>query len=195
MFDESVSVFVPSTSNICVLIRLFSFKPEYKASWEKEPEGRLSGSLKIAYHDPDAWTICNIFTDGFCNSGLYQLPLFKGGPSKDCLSDLEDVGLSGGCLKDLLEEGMIKPLVGSHGNAVLELQVIDGHFTDETFWSQSPELEHTEFLDLVGGRDNCSFKVKMGKTWQDFILNSFPQKMKIKGPSSKKYLQVGVPKP
>ena len=74
--DESVSVFVPKMENVAVVLRLYSFKPEYTASWEKEPEGRLTGSLDIGYGTPDAWTICSIFTDKYCDSGVYQLPLF-----------------------------------------------------------------------------------------------------------------------
>ena len=188
--DESVSVFVPKMENVAVVLRLYSFKPEYTASWEKEPEGRLTGSLDIGYETPDAWTICSIFTDKYCDSGVYQLPLFKGGPSKDCFSDLEEMGFSLGCLKDLMEEGLIKPLTGPKGNAVLTLKVMDGHFTDDTFWSHSPEFEHDELLELVGGKKNCCMEVEAGKTWQDFVLSSFPQKVKIKGPSSKKYVEV-----
>ena len=84
----------------------------------------------------------------------------------------------------------MKPLSSSKGNAVLTLKVMDGHFTDGTWWRHSQEFEHSELLDLVGGKENCCMEMEMGKTWQDFILNSFQQKVKIKGPSSKKYIQV-----
>ena len=51
------------------LVRIFSFKPEYKLSWEKEPEGKLSGNLAIDADEPDAWTILSIQDGEYVKSG------------------------------------------------------------------------------------------------------------------------------
>ena len=60
-------------------------KPEYRASWEKEPAGKLTGSLKIKFDSPDAWTLCDL------SSGHHYLPLFRG-DLPGCLQHLQTAG-------------------------------------------------------------------------------------------------------
>ena len=60
-------------------------KPEYRASWEKEPAGKLTGSLKIKFDSPDAWTLCDL------SSGHHYLPLFRGDLT-GCLEHLQTAG-------------------------------------------------------------------------------------------------------
>ena len=84
--DDLNSLIIPSLENTAVygffvflknyihtmfviLVRIFSFKPEYKLSWEKEPEGKLSGNLAIDADEPDAWTIFSIQDGEYVKSG------------------------------------------------------------------------------------------------------------------------------
>ena len=86
------------------LVRIFSFKPEYKLSWEKEPEGKLSGNLAIDADEPDAWTIFSIQDGEYVKSGntfllsfwifnnffegYHHAPLFKGSRDEMVMSSL-----------------------------------------------------------------------------------------------------------
>ena len=66
-------------------MKFFTVKPEYRASWEKEPAGKLSGSLKLKFDSPDAWTVCDL------SSGHHYLPLFRG-DLPGCLQHLQTSG-------------------------------------------------------------------------------------------------------
>ena len=68
-------------------VKLYSVKPEYRASWEKEPAGKLTGSLKIKFDSPDAWTVCDL------SSGHHYLPLFRG-DLPGCLEHLQTAGFT-----------------------------------------------------------------------------------------------------
>ena len=91
-----------------ILVRIFSFKPEYKLSWEKEPEGKLSGNLAIDADEPDAWTIFSIQDGEYVKSGntfllsfwifnnffegYHHAPLFKGSRDEMVMSSLNEAG-------------------------------------------------------------------------------------------------------
>ena len=85
---------VQPTESIVAIVRFFSFKPEYTASWEKEPEGRIGGSLQIDSNSPEAWTLCPLFSGDYLRSGYHYLPLFKGDITDDVLTDLQQFGVS-----------------------------------------------------------------------------------------------------
>lgn len=73
-------------------MKFYSFRPEYTASWDKEPEGRLGGSLDIHVTSPDAWSVCPVFSDGYTVQGYHHLPLFKGDVTQDVLKALKQSG-------------------------------------------------------------------------------------------------------
>ena len=80
-------------------MRIFSFKPEYKVSWDKEPLGKLSGSLTIDSLEPDAWTVFQPWEGDTVVSGYHHVPLFKGAPSDIVWSDIRESGCNPDTLK------------------------------------------------------------------------------------------------
>ena len=80
-------------------MRFYSFKPEYTASWEKEPEGRLGGNLDIDVKTPDGWSLCPLFSGGQLRSGYHHLPLFRGDVPHDVIRGLKQSGCSAETLK------------------------------------------------------------------------------------------------
>ena len=93
--DESHLMTVPGrTDSIVAVVRFYSFKPEYTASWEKQPEGRLGGNLQIDVNNPEAWSLCPLFSGDYIRSGYHYLPLFKGDLADDVLSDVQQFGVS-----------------------------------------------------------------------------------------------------
>ena len=94
--DESHLICLPilQTESIVALVRFYSFKPDYTASWEKQPEGRLGGSLEIDIKNPDAWSLCPLFSGDYLRSGYHYLPLFKGDIAEDAFTDLQQFGVS-----------------------------------------------------------------------------------------------------
>ena len=68
-------------------------------SWDKEPEGKLSGQLVIASMDPDAWTVFSPFEEDFFVSGYHYVPLFKGSPGDLVWSNIRESGCNPGTLK------------------------------------------------------------------------------------------------
>ena len=73
------------------------------ASWEKEPEGRLGGRLDVDINSPEGWTVCPVFSDGYCRSGYHHLPLFKGDLSHEVLTSLRQQGCQANTLRVLLK--------------------------------------------------------------------------------------------
>ena len=59
---------------------MFSIKPEFGPSWEKEPQGSLKGQLTIKYPEPEAWGLTTIFRGKYVEPGIYKIPLFKKAP-------------------------------------------------------------------------------------------------------------------
>ena len=68
-------------------------KPEYKAGWEKEPGGKVTGNLKINFDSPEAWTLFSLSEGNFVSSGYHYLPLFRGDIA-GCLHHLQTRGYS-----------------------------------------------------------------------------------------------------
>ena len=190
--DQGFPVHLSKTKNIAALIRIFSFKPEYVASWEKEPEGRINGSLQISYGSPDAWAVVPVFSGNYSDSGLHQVPLFKGGPVAGCLAILQDLGCTLEAVKMMLKKGQVTPLSCSRGNTTLTLKIMDGHFTDSTWWKENKDMEVSTMLEAIGGKQSCCLEVEKGKSWQDYVLSSLPPKVQKKGASHKKYKQVAA---
>lgn len=93
-----------------------------------------------------------------------------------------------------MTEKMIKPIIKDKGNPVLVMKIMDGHFTDETWWrsaSSDASFHHYEMLEALGGENSSCLEINQnGKVWQDFILNSLPPKVRRKGPGSDKYIEV-----
>ena len=73
---------------------------------------------------------------------------------------------------------------------------MDGHFEDETWWPRSSHEEHFQhyqLLQLFGGKEAaCLQPSTSGRVWQDFILDSLPEKIRKKREKSKKYIEVGL---
>ena len=97
-------------------------------------------------------------------------------------------------VQGLLTEKMIKPLAKDKENPVLVVKIIDGHFTDDTWWSSASSealFHHYDMLEALGGKNSSCLEINQnGKVWQDFILNSLPPKVRRKGPGSDKYIEV-----
>ena len=93
-----------------------------------------------------------------------------------------------------MEEKIIKPISKDKVNSVLVIKILDGHFTDDTWWnfsSTGQEFHHYDLLEAVGGKSMSCLEVNHnGRGWQDFILDSLPQKVRRKGPGSTKYVEV-----
>ena len=73
---------------------------------------------------------------------------------------------------------------------------MDGHFEDETWWPRSSLEEQFQLyqsLQLFGGKEAaCLQPSTSGRVWQDFILDSLPEKIRKKREKSKKYIEVGL---
>ena len=76
------------------------------------------------------------------------------------------------------------------------VKVMDGHFDDQTWWPRSSAEEpfhHYHSLQLFGGKDAACLETgTSGRAWQDFILDSLPEKIRKKREKSKKYKEVGL---
>ena len=92
----------------------------------------------------------------------------------------------------MIKKGQVTPLSSSKGNTMLTLKIMDGHFTDSTWWRDTQELDYSTLLEAVGGKETFCLDAEKGKRWQDFVLSSLPAKVQKKGASHKKYLQVIV---
>ena len=99
--DELFPIVLASPENKLLIFKIYSFKPEYKASWGKEPEGKLAGDLDIDSSRPDLWSVMPLMKSGDINvnSGLHFLPLFKGGPTLECLKKIRVSGCTPKTLK------------------------------------------------------------------------------------------------
>ena len=97
-------------------------------------------------------------------------------------------------LQGLLRDKMIKPLSKDKENPVLVMKIMDGHFTDDTWWSSASSeavFHHYDLLEALGGKDSSCLEINQnGKVWQDFVLNSLPPKVRRKGPGSDRYIEV-----
>ena len=99
--DELFPIVLASPENKLLIFKIYSFKPEYKASWGKEPEGKLAGDLDIDSSRPDLWSVMPLMKSGDVNvnSGMHFLPLFKGGPTLGCLTKIRASGCTPKTLK------------------------------------------------------------------------------------------------
>ena len=99
--DELFPIVLASPENKLLIFKIYSFKPEYKASWGKEPEGKLAGDLDIDSSRPDLWSVMPLMKSGDVNvnSGMHFLPLFKGGPTFGCLTKIRASGCTPKTLK------------------------------------------------------------------------------------------------
>ena len=97
-------------------------------------------------------------------------------------------------VQGLLRDKMIKPLSKDKENPVLVMKIMDGHFTDHTWWSSASSeavFHHYDLLEALGGKDSSCLEINQnGKVWQDFVLNSLPPKVRRKGPGSDRYIEV-----
>ena len=95
----------------------------------------------------------------------------------------------------MIEEKVIKPISKEKGTSVLVMKILDGHFTDQTWWNYSSadqEFHHYDLLEAVGGKNNSCLEVNHnGRVFQDFILDALPEKVRRKGTGSIRYVEVG----
>ena len=93
-------------------------------------------------------------------------------------------------------EKSIKQISSEKGNSVVMVKVMDGHFEDDSWWPRSSVEEHFHhygLLDLFGGKEAaCLQPGTSGRAWQDFILDSLPEKIRKKREKSNKYKEVGL---
>ena len=83
-------------------MKVYSFKPEYQASWSKKPAGSLGGSLDIEVSSPELWTMVPVASSeagDTVRSGHHYLPLFKGGPLPSTLNTIKTEGCTVETLK------------------------------------------------------------------------------------------------
>ena len=102
VWEDELSPFIlASPENKLVILKMYSFKPEYKASWGKEPEGKMAGDLDIDSSRPDLWSVMPLMKSGDINvrSGLHFLPLFKGGPTQECFKKFRTSGCTSKTIK------------------------------------------------------------------------------------------------
>ena len=102
VWEDELSPFIlASPENKLVILKMYSFKPEYKASWGKEPEGKMAGDLDIDSSKPDLWSVMPLMKSGDINvrSGLHFLPLFKGGPTQECFKKFRTSGCTSKTIK------------------------------------------------------------------------------------------------
>ena len=66
------------------------------------------------------------------------------------------------------------------------MKIMDGHFTDDTWWTSASSeavFHHYDLLEALGGKDSSCLEINQnGKVWQDFVLNSLPPKCCSKEP-------------
>ena len=81
-------------------------------------------------------------------------------------------------------EKSIKQISSERGNSVVVVKLMDGHFDDETWWPRSSveeQFHHYQLLQLFGGKEAASLQpCTSGRAWQDFILDSLPEKIRKK---------------
>ena len=83
-------------------MKVYSFKPEYQASWSKKPAGSLGRSLDIEVSSPELWTMVPVASTeagDSVRSGHHYLPLFKGGPLPSTLKTINTEGCTVEALK------------------------------------------------------------------------------------------------
>ena len=74
------------------------------------------------------------------------------------------------------------------------MKIMDGHFTDQTWWSTASSeaaFHHYDLLEALGGKDSSCLEINQnGKVWQDFVLSALPPKVRRKGPVTDRYIEV-----
>lgn len=74
----------------------------------------------------EAWTALPVFSRGYCNTGIYQLPLYQGSPSQIILHSLAQ-GKCGSVMNNLLHKKMIQLVPG----ASVIVRIADGRWDQE----------------------------------------------------------------
>ena len=84
---------------------MYSFKPKYHISWDKEPEGRMTGDLNIDIGNPDLWALVPLMLSGnngdneYVMSGHHYVPVFKSAEQQKCLRAIQLKGFTVETLK------------------------------------------------------------------------------------------------
>ncbi|XP_030061423.1 uncharacterized protein LOC115471750 [Microcaecilia unicolor] len=97
-----------------------------KSSKKATERAEASGGMLGYNLGHKAWTALHVFTNTYCNTGVYQLPLYHGAPSQTVLADLCD-GECIGVLGDLLRRKVIQLVTG----ASLIVRIADGRRSEE----------------------------------------------------------------
>ncbi|XP_060089287.1 uncharacterized protein LOC132567622 isoform X2 [Heteronotia binoei] len=74
----------------------------------------------------EAWTALHVFSRDYCNTGVYQLPLYQGAPSQVILHSLSQ-GKCSSIMNSLLHKNMIKLVEG----ASVLVRIADGRWDEE----------------------------------------------------------------
>ncbi|XP_067324017.1 uncharacterized protein [Anolis sagrei] len=80
----------------------------------------------------EAWTVLHVFSTGYCNTGIYQLPLFQGAPSKIMLASLSQ-GKCSSVMKSMLHKQVIQLVPG----ASVVVRIADGRWDAEFSYTSS----------------------------------------------------------
>ncbi|KAF7253904.1 Coiled-coil domain-containing protein 17, partial [Varanus komodoensis] len=77
-----------------------------------------------------AWTALHVFSRGYCNTGIYQLPLYKGAPSQSVLTSLTQAKCSS-VMKNMLHKKVIQLVSG----ASVIVCIADGRWSEKFRYS------------------------------------------------------------
>ncbi|XP_019383859.1 PREDICTED: uncharacterized protein LOC109305313 [Gavialis gangeticus] len=100
-------------------------------------EGRAAGGESDVLGS-QAWAALHVFSKGYCNTGVYQLPLYQGAPSQPLLVVLSQ-GESRSALKHLAAENKIQLLEG----ASLVARIADGRREEELHTYRAEDIDQS----------------------------------------------------
>ncbi|XP_063003619.1 uncharacterized protein LOC134413366 [Elgaria multicarinata webbii] len=80
--------------------------------------------------ESQAWTVLHVFSRGYCNTGIYQLPLYKGAPSQIMLASLSQ-GKCSSIMKSMLHKKVIQLVPG----ASVIVCIADGRWNEKFRYS------------------------------------------------------------
>ncbi|XP_043940815.1 uncharacterized protein LOC122812829 [Protopterus annectens] len=132
-----------------------------------------------------AWTALGVFLMGYCNTGVYQLPLFHGAPSKSILTALSQ-GECHSVIKDLMDSKSIQLVKGASvivriadGRRDEELQIFTNRDIDQSFlpvdeldaYMAEPKRDAISNLVLHGKAEE-SVKIQLAYRFKQLIYKS-----------------------
>ncbi|CAI5777313.1 Hypothetical predicted protein [Podarcis lilfordi] len=138
-----------------IIIHLYQgvVNPAQCASGEKECQAAqrrvmLKGEQLHYTQKSGAWTALHVFSRGYCNTGIYQLPLYQGAPSQIILASLSE-GKCSSIMKSMLQKKEIQLVPG----ASVVVRIADGRWDelrytsgsiDQSYLPETTDLYHKE---------------------------------------------------